>query len=108
MAVGAWDVDGMLRSRSARQLMEWLRFAELEPFGPEREDYRTGAVVNVMANAHRNPKRRPFTIEETTPRFGDSRATKPPTRATPWQAMRGLAQALVTENRSQRQERKVG
>lgn len=63
----------MLRSMTARQLLEWQTFAELEPFGEDREDARFGSVVQVMANANRNPQKRPrpYTLEECTLSGGD-------------------------------------
>lgn len=45
------NVDALLASLSARQLAEWLAFAELEPFGPRREDQRAGVIAAAVANS---------------------------------------------------------
>jgi len=40
----------MLREMSSAQFAEWMAFAELEPFGGLREDYRAGLLMAVVAN----------------------------------------------------------
>lgn len=88
--------------------MEWQAFELLEPFGPEREDFRTGAIVNVLMNANRNSKKRPqpFTLLECTPMFGD--ATRPTKSPMPWQKMKSLAQELTVASRQPSRGRKRG
>jgi len=44
---------------TARQLEEWIEYADLEPFGEERADLRAGMVAAVVANVYRDPKARP-------------------------------------------------
>jgi hypothetical protein len=77
---------------TARQLLEWQTFAALEPFGEDREDARFGAVVQVVANANRNPKRkpRPFTLEDCTLSGGDALGASRRRRQTP-QEMKAVA-----------------
>ena len=43
----------------AHEFAEWMAYAYLEPFGPEREDARAGEVAAVIANVNRDPKSNP-------------------------------------------------
>lgn len=54
-----WDVEGMLNSMTWRQYQGWMLYAAEEPFGEERADLRSAIVASVVANANRDPKRRP-------------------------------------------------
>jgi len=38
---------------SSAEFSGWLRYAELEPFGPRREDERAGVVASLIANIAR-------------------------------------------------------
>lgn len=70
-------MDELLASISSRELTEWMAYAELEPFGEERADFRIAQNTMVLANANRDPKKRPrpYTIEDFMP-FKDE-AEKP-------------------------------
>jgi hypothetical protein len=46
-------VGDMLRRMSSLELTEWLAFAQIEPFGEWRDDFRTGLLAAVIANPHR-------------------------------------------------------
>lgn len=46
-------VDEMLHRMSAREMAEWRRFAELEPFGGDVDDFRAGLGPAVEINIHR-------------------------------------------------------
>lgn len=35
---------------SNRELAEWMAYSTLEPFGPLREDYRSGRICATIAN----------------------------------------------------------
>lgn len=48
----------MLREISARQLYEWFAFAALEGFGERRADLRMGILASLIANVHRDAKRK--------------------------------------------------
>jgi hypothetical protein len=39
---------------SSRELMEWMVYYQMEPFGPAREDYRAALVSTVVANSQGN------------------------------------------------------
>jgi len=68
-------VGELLARISSRELSEWAAFAQLEPFGEEREDLRAGIVAATVANTARDPKRRRRTFEpkEFMPRFGEEK-----------------------------------
>lgn len=50
---------------SASEFAEWQAYARIDPFGEEREDQRAGVIAAVIANVHRDPKKRkdPFDWE---------------------------------------------
>jgi hypothetical protein len=49
----------MLREMSARQCFEWFAFAGLDGFGERRADLRMGILASLIANVHRDAKRKP-------------------------------------------------
>jgi len=55
--MGIPDVDGMLEEMTPTQLVEWMVYESLEPFGDVRADLRAGIVASTIANVHRDPKR---------------------------------------------------
>jgi hypothetical protein len=79
----------VLESMSSRQLTEWIAYAKLEPFGEERADLRAGIVASVIANANRDPKRKPYKPEDFMPRFE-------PRQAQTWQEQLAIMQAIAT------------
>jgi hypothetical protein len=85
----------MLAGMTSQQFVEWQVFGELEPFAPERDDYRTGMIVRTLANAHRSSKHHPtpYTLEDCTPRFGDLGRASPKKQS--WQHMMSIAKALA-------------
>ena len=56
---------------SARELSDWIAFATIEPFGDARRDLQAGIIASVIANAHRDRKKRgqPYTPADFVPRF---------------------------------------
>jgi len=56
---------------SGEELQAWMAFYQIEPFGEQRADYRTGIVASTIANANRDPKKRrnPFRPEDFLPEF---------------------------------------
>ena len=47
----------MLESMTPDQMVEWMVYESLEPFGDVRADLRAGIVASTIANVHRDPKR---------------------------------------------------
>lgn len=43
----------LLDEMSSGELVEWMAFARLEPFGCPAEDYRAGVGVSMFYNVHR-------------------------------------------------------
>ncbi len=67
------------RRMSSRELTEWMAYFEVEPWGEERADLRSGIVASVIANANRDPKKRkqPFAPADFMP-YATRPATDPP------------------------------
>jgi hypothetical protein len=57
---------------SSREFTEWLAYARLEPFGADADDHRLAQLMALMANIHRDPKRRttPWMPNDFLPRRG--------------------------------------
>jgi hypothetical protein len=62
-------VSELLARISSQELTEWMAYYELDPFGSERDDLRSGIVSAVIANVHRDPKKRskPFEAADFMP-----------------------------------------
>lgn len=39
---------------SSREFMEWIIYAQIEPFGPARQDYHASLISTVIANSNGN------------------------------------------------------
>lgn len=68
-------VRELLARIDSRELSEWMAYYQLEPWGTETEDLRTGLVTSAIYNVNRDPKknRRPFSPEDFVPK----RVTEP-------------------------------
>lgn len=63
----------MLRSMPASELTLWYEFWKVEPFGPWRDDFRTGIVAASVFNSQRASKSAPiFQPDQFMPKFGAS------------------------------------
>ena len=95
----------MLRALRPLELLEWQVFEGLEPFEPERGDYRMASVCQALWNIARDTKRhpRPFPIKDFLVLFGDAGQ---PTRRQTWQEQKRLltmyAQAYGRKAKKQR------
>lgn len=95
----------MLREITLTQFLEWLAYAELEPFGDRREDYRNAAVVQAIweserwANSTREHPYEPRDIEKYRIRFGEEDAG--PKRTQTWQEQLAIAHMWVRAFNSQ-------
>lgn len=38
---------------SAREIVEWYAYYQLNPFGPERDNYHAAMIAHIMANQNR-------------------------------------------------------
>lgn len=63
-------VDELLERVDSRELSEWMAFERLEgPIGPWRRDFHAGMVASVLANIHRDKKKKkkPFSPDDFIP-----------------------------------------
>lgn len=49
----------LLETISSAELTEWLAYDQIEPFGPQREDLRTGLICSTVANHSMSPPKKP-------------------------------------------------
>jgi hypothetical protein len=77
---------------SAREWLEWQAYHTLEPIGAERADLNAGIIAAVIANVHRDPKRKPdpFTAADFMPIY--DRAETQPVEA--WRQQKAAMKAL--------------
>lgn len=47
---GEWDVGRIARGLTAKQFQEWEHYAQLEPFGELRADYRAASIREMVHN----------------------------------------------------------
>lgn len=73
----------MLRSINKRQLFEWIAYAELEPFGEDRADWRAALVASMVHNVAVDRKHQKK-VQDFLLKFGDQEPRKPKT----WQEMK--------------------
>lgn len=58
MILGVPHPDYLVEVLDARQLSEWEAFLSLEPLGEERADLRMANQMTLIANIHRDSKRK--------------------------------------------------
>jgi hypothetical protein len=61
----------LLRSISHAELMEWVEYCRVEPFGDWRADVRNAQLASVIANVNRDRKKRsePYSIKDFMLKF---------------------------------------
>lgn len=69
---------------TSAEFAEWLAYYQIEPWGEERADWRSGNIARVIAEAHRNPDKRstPFTVDDFMPVYD-----APEVEAQPWETL---------------------
>ncbi len=69
--MGEADVDALLDRLPADLFMEWQAYYQIEPWGEDRADLRAGIVASVIANTHRDARRKPepYQPADFMPRF---------------------------------------
>lgn len=50
-------------------LTEWMCYYDIDPFGEERADLRSGIVAATIANTNRDKKDKPHKVEDFMPKF---------------------------------------
>ncbi len=100
----------MLRQITLRQLLWWEAYAEVEPFGETREDWRAASVAATIANSQRDPKVRPqpYAPKDFLLRFESERLPQKPTQTWQQQKKTLLAMAKIhNKAEAAKAERKV-
>jgi len=71
-----------------------MAYSQLEPFGEERADLRSGIVSSTIANANRDPKkkRKAFRPQDFMPSFEEVKEEK----QSSWQSMLSTVEMLNT------------
>lgn len=57
LATGRVDVDAMLHEITVPQMTRWMAYAKIEPFGGRSDWFRHGALMALIANIARDPKK---------------------------------------------------
>jgi len=102
LKLGWSNVDAMLRSMTARQYLEWLEFARVEPFGEDRADARAGIIARILANIYRDRGARPtpYDLVDCVPHpagdafVGEEGAAAPVRPRQDWREMKAMAMLL--------------
>lgn len=64
----------VLNHMPADEFLEWVQFAQLEPFGEGRADWRAAMQAAVAANIARDPKKqRALTVKDFMPKIEEPR-----------------------------------
>lgn len=87
----------MLAEMTWEQFRAWQEYAELEPFGPQREDYRAGVIASTVVNASPAKKRgaRPVKPTDFFPATPTARRRKPLTDPSEWGNVISMAKVIA-------------
>lgn len=64
-------VRRLLADTTSAELVEWMVYYQMEPFGPERADLQAGIVAATVANVNRDVKKqkKPYSAQDFMPKF---------------------------------------
>lgn len=74
--------DVLLSQITSRQFGEWMAYYNVEPFGDNRADLRSGILASVFANIYRKKGAKQYTPADFMPKFGCPYATRTKERRT--------------------------
>lgn len=77
MALALGSTVAELKARLGHaEFTEWQAFYAIEPFGHARSDIQTALLASLVANAHRDTKKRPrpYGIRDFIPEYWQQRA----------------------------------
>jgi hypothetical protein len=57
-------VSEIERDMPASELLEWIEYERIEPFGAWRDNWHTALVATILANAHRKPNSPPVRMSD--------------------------------------------
>ena len=68
--LGYGHPNRMYADLTADEIIDWLAYYSIEPFGERRADWRMASIMALIANANRDPKkrRRPFRPDDFLPK----------------------------------------
>jgi len=105
----------MIREMGSRtQLLEWVAYANNEPFGDRRRDYHAAQIVAMFANLRRNQKRypNPLPVSDFLLTFDEvkeaAKAAKlPPPTKRDWREIKAIAEmcSIIYNVENERAER---
>lgn len=74
-----------------------MAYAELEPFDETRADVRAASICSLLANIHRDTKkkREPFTIADFLLVYGDDVKPASPKKRQTWQEQKLIGQMMA-------------
>lgn len=65
------DPGGLYERMSITQFNRWIEYAQLEPFGEERNDWRAGLITSAIYNVNMDPRKgQQVDPSDFMPRFG--------------------------------------
>lgn len=84
-------VGELLQRMSSKEITEWIAFYEMEPWGCEIDDQRSGIIASTFANGFRDKRKRkkPFQVSDFMP----DRGPKKPVKKS-WQSMLALVEVM--------------
>ncbi len=88
--LGRANVEALLRSLTAKQFHDWERYAELEPFGEKRADYRAASICATIANVNRGKGQKAYAVEDFVLKFEQPESTRQT-----WQQQLAIANAIA-------------
>ena len=53
-------VEELLQKLDYKELIEWMAFYEISPFGDERSDFQAGVIASTVANVNKRKNRKPY------------------------------------------------
>ncbi len=80
LALGEHNINRMLGELTSDQLIDWIAYSNLEPFGEERGDLRSAIIASTIANCNRGKGQRAFKVNDFMPKFNEPKKT--------WQEMK--------------------
>lgn len=57
-------VSEMLDRMDSEEVVAWMAYEKLEPFGEARADMRAAMITSTLANVNRGAKQKPFTLKD--------------------------------------------
>ena len=89
---------------SSRELMEWMVYYSIEPFGPARQDYHAALISTVIANSNGNKMSPDDFIEPFKFEKGQPKAVDPDKFSSKQQEMMALFKAMAGANNGKYKE----